>query len=181
MLHGLLQFLSNHGIPQGVVIQATFYGIAGLTTLFALFVVMSRDIFHSAVFLVLTLLGVACVYLYLDAEFLAGVQILIYIGAIMTLFIFAIMLTSDTKVKLARRINLRLALSAAASFAIFAIFLKIIRLDAWQPQVLDPAPLGLAQIGKSLMTDFGLPFEVISLVSLAALIGAIVIGRVEKK
>jgi NADH-quinone oxidoreductase subunit J len=181
MLHGLLQFLSNHGIPQGLVIQATFYGIAGLTVLFAFLVVMSRDIFHSAVFLVLTLFGVACVYLYLDAEFLAGVQILIYIGAIMTLFIFAIMLTSDAKTRLARKIDLRIALSAGAALAIFAIFLKIIRLDAWQPQTLSPTPLGLTQIGKSLMTDFGLPFEVISLLSLAALVGAIVIGKVEKK
>lgn len=180
-MHGLLQLLSDNGIPQALIIQTTFYGIAGLTVLFAFLVVMSRDIFHSAVFLVLTLLGVACVYLYLDAEFLAGVQILIYIGAIMTLFIFAIMLTSDSKAKLARKIDLRIALSGAAAFAIFAIFLKIIRLDAWQPQILGATPLDLTKLGKSLMTDFGLPFEVISLVSLAALVGAIFIGRVEKK
>lgn len=181
MLHGLLTLLNNYGIPQDFAVKATFYGIAGLTLVSALCVVLSRDIFHSAVFLILALMGIAAVYLYLNAEFLAVVQILIYVGAIMTLFIFAIMLTSDINVKLPRKIDLRVVVSVCAASAIFAILSKVIRITAWQPQDLNAGPLSLEQLGKSLMSNYGLPFEVISVLSLAALIGAIVIGKVEKK
>src|SRR3989338_1014682 len=95
MLNGLIQLLNNVGIPQNIAISATFYPIACLTLLSALLVGTSRNIFHSAIYLALTLIGVASVYLYLDAEFLAIIQVLIYVGAIVTLFIFTIMLTVD--------------------------------------------------------------------------------------
>lgn len=179
-MSGIIQLLNNLGFPQDIILSWTFYGIAGLTCLCALFVVVSRNVFHSALFLAATLIGIACVYLYLNAEFLAIVQILIYVGAIVTLFIFVIMLTADIHLKPIQGINQHALLSAVVSLMVLAILIKIINVNPWLslPAV---SHVSLAQLGKSIMTDYVLPFEVISLVSLAALIGAIVIGRTEKK
>lgn len=180
-MSGLIHLLSSHGLPQDIILKATFYGIAGLTVLFAFFVVISRNIFHSALSLAAVLMGVACVYLYLDTEFLAAVQILIYVGAIMTLFIFTIMLTADLHKKMVWRINPRVLLSACAASIVLVILIKIINMNPWQPEIKGAAPIDLPQLGKSLMTNYVLPFEVISLISLAALVGAIVIGKTKRK
>ncbi len=180
-MSGLIHLLNSHGLTEDTIIKATFYGIAGLTVLFAFFVVIARNIFHSALSLAVVLIGVACAYLYLDTEFLATVQVLVYVGAIMTLFIFTIMLTADVHKKMSLKINPRVLLSAYAAALILIILIKIINAGPWLPEVKDAVPLDLAQLGRSLMTNYGLPFEVISLLSLAALVGAIVIGKTEKK
>ena len=180
-MSGLIQLLNNHGIPQDFVIKAAFYFIAALTLLFALFVVLSRHIFRAAVYLAVVLTGIAAVYLFLDAEFLAVVQVLIYVGAIVVLFIFTVMLTADidggTFVGTLRRISV----SALVSLAIFFILFKVINMvTAWKTAV-PGAGISLPQLGKSLMTGYALPFEVVSLISLAALVGALVIGKAEKR
>ncbi|MDP3790910.1 MAG: NADH-quinone oxidoreductase subunit J [Candidatus Omnitrophota bacterium] len=180
-MSGLIQLLNNTGIPQDIVIKATFYTIACGTLLFAALVVMSRNIFHSAIYLALTLIGIACVYLYLDAEFLAIVQILIYVGAIVTLFIFTIMLTAQGDTGSMREMIRRIWIPALASLAIFFILIKVTARAAWHAVGQETAPLGLPQLGKLLMSKYVLPFEVISLISLAALVGAIVIGRQGKR
>lgn len=179
-MSGIVPLLNNFGFPQDALLAWTFYGIAGLTCLCALFVVLSRNIFHSALFLAATLIGIACVYLYLGAEFLAVVQILIYVGAIVTLFIFVIMLTADIHLKPIQGINQHTLLSVFVSLAVLAIFITIININPW-PSLPPVSSLSLAQIGRSIMSDYVLPFEVISLISLAALVGAIVIGKAEKR
>ena len=179
-MNGLLQLLSSHGISHDFIIRATFYFIAGLTVLFALLVVLARNIFHVAIYLAGALIGVACVYLYLDAEFLAIVQVLIYVGAIVTLFIFTVMLTADIDTGPIRGIIRRVLVSAVASLTGFFILANIITMTVWKAAPPAEAPVGLAQLGKSLMSQYALPFEVISLISLAALVGAIAIGKAEK-
>ena len=181
MMNGLIQLLSSYGISHDLIIKATFYSIAGLTLLFALFVVLSRNIFHAAVYLAMALIGIACVYLYLDAEFLAIVQVLIYVGAIVTLFIFTVMLTADIDTGSIRGIIQRISVSALVSLAIFFIFFKVITTTAWKASLPGEASVSLSQLGKSLMLEYALPFEVISLILLAALVGAIVIGKAEKR
>ncbi len=181
MMNGLIQLLSSYGIPHDFIIKAAFYSTAGMTVLFALLVVLSRNIFHAAVYLAAVLLGIASVYLYLDAEFLAVVQVLIYVGAIVTLFIFTVMLTADIDTGPVRGMFRRISVSALASLAIFFILTKVITMTAWKAVVPAEAAVSLSQLGKSLMLQYALPFEVISLISLAALIGAIVIGKAEKK
>lgn len=180
-MSGLIQLLNNFGLPQEFIIKATFYSLASLTCLFALFVVTSRNVFHSAIFLALTLIGVAGVYLYLDAEFLAVIQVLIYVGAIITLFIFAIMLTSKIQDLAIRQTNQQVVISAMVALAMLFLFINIIKMNAWKITFLRPGPLSLIQLGKSLMSTYALPFEVISLILLAALVGAIVIGKVKKE
>ncbi len=164
-----------------MVIKATFYPIACLTLIFALLVVLSRNIFHSALYLAFALAGIACVYLYLDAEFLAIVQILIYVGAIVTLFIFTIMLTADIDTGPLSGMIRRILISAFAAIAIFFILIKVIAKTVWQPVAAAGTVISLPELGKSLMSKYVLPFEVISLISLAALIGAIAIGKSRKK
>lgn len=164
-----------------MLIQATFYPIALLTLVFAFLVVTSRNIFHGALYLAFTLIGVACVYLYLNAEFLAIVQVLIYVGAIVTLFIFTIMLTADITTQSFRGVRRRALVSAFAALAIFIILNKLIAKAPWHDEAPAGVSIDLPQLGRSLMSTYALPFEVISLVSLAALVGAIVIGRMDKR
>lgn len=181
-MSGLIQLLSSHGIPQVLIIKGAFYSIAALVCLFAILVVASPNIFHSAIYLAAVLIGVACVYLFLDAEFLAVVQVLIYVGAILTLLIFAIMLTSDIRSKTPRQTLRRLLISASAALAALYAFINIIHKNPWRSVVMPPATaFSLAQLGKSLMLNYILPFEVISLVVLAALVGAIAIAKTERR
>ena len=181
-MNGLMQLLNSYGIPQDFVVKAAFYFIAGITLVFALFVVLSRHIFHAAVYLAVVLIGIACVYLFLDAEFLAVVQVLIYVGAVVTLFIFTVMLTADIDSGTFAGTLRRMSVAAIASLAIFFILFKVISMvTAWKTVLSEEASVSLAQLGKSLMTGYALPFEVISLISLAALVGALVIGKAEKK
>jgi NADH-quinone oxidoreductase subunit J len=169
-------------MPKDFIIMASFYFIAALTCLFAFMVVTSRDIFHCAVFLAATLFGVACVYLFLNAEFLAVVQVLIYVGAIVTLFIFAIMLTTKIHDKAIRQVNRQVLVGGAVALAFLYSLIAIINQDPWKAGAgADKGYLGLDELGRSLMSTYALPFEVISLILLAALVGAIVIGRTYKE
>jgi len=186
-VNGLIQTLNNllndFGLYREFVIKASFYFIAALTCLFAFMVVRSRDIFHCAVFLAATLFGVACVYLFLNAEFLAAVQVLIYVGAIVTLFIFAIMLTTKIHDKAIKQTNRQALIGGALALVLLSSLIAIINRNPWKAggPGADREFLGLGELGKSLMSTYALPFEVISLILLAALVGAIVIGRTYKE
>ncbi|OGW84606.1 MAG: hypothetical protein A3C35_05285 [Omnitrophica bacterium RIFCSPHIGHO2_02_FULL_46_11] len=154
----------------------SFYGVLVGILAVAILTVTTRNLFHAAIFLAFTLLGVAVVYFFLQAEFLAGVQILIYVGAIMTLVIFAIMLTSkigDPNVPQSNRQRYP-ALILILAFAVFLI--STILKTSWNTtetlQTTDAI-----RLGKALMGEFVFPFEVVSLVLLIALIGAIVVAR----
>ena len=152
------------------------YGLlAGLLVL-AFLTVSTHSLFHAAIYLTFTLLGVAMLYFFLRAEFLAGVQILLYVGAIMTLVIFAIMLTSrigDPSMPQSNRQRYPvLAMLAVLAFALIPAVLKA----PWKTAS-EFKTTNAIEIGKALMGSFVFPFEVISLVLLVALIGAIVIAR----
>ena len=154
----------------------SFYGLLVGILATAAITVSVRNLFHAAIFLTFTLLGVAGIYFFLHAEFLAGVQILLYVGAIMTLVIFAIMLTAriaDPKNPQSNRQQYPvLVLVALLAFFLISTVLK----TPWR--VLSKLQTTNAvEIGKALMGEFVLPFEVISLVLLIALIGAIVTAR----
>ena len=185
-MNGLIRQLSdivnNYGLPQDFVVQASFYVIAGLACIFAFGVVAMRNIFHCAVSLALCLFCVAGVYLFLNAEFLAIVQVLIYVGAIVTLFIFAIMLTANIEDRSIRQANRQALVSAVVAAAILSFFIFIIIGAPWKaaPSGAAAAP-GLEDLGKALMSVYALPFEFISLVLLAALVGAIVIGKAGRR
>jgi NADH-quinone oxidoreductase subunit J len=153
-----------------------FYGLLAGLLVTAVLTVTVRSLFHAAIFLAFTLLGAAIVYFFLHAEFLAGIQILVYVGAIMTLVIFAIMLTSKIGDPAVSQVNRQkypaLVLILLLGFCLIRSALKTTWAVGHAPKAADAI-----SIGKALMGEFVFPFEVISLVLLVALIGAIVVAR----
>ena len=158
--------------------EVAFLVLAVLGGLGALLVVTSRNIVHAALYLVVALASVAGVYLLLAAPFVAFVQVIIYVGAIVVLLLFGIMLTRAPVARRVqdntRRARLGAALVGGAVFAMLTWFMA----DAFAGDRLSPAGATTLQaLGSSLFRNFVLPFEAVSVLLLAALIGAIVLAR----
>ncbi|MCP4631370.1 MAG: NADH-quinone oxidoreductase subunit J [candidate division Zixibacteria bacterium] len=157
--------------------SAVFYILAAVILVSGIFVVTLRNIFHSALMLVLCLFGVAGIYIMLHADFLAAVQVLIYVGAVTILMIFAVMITHQMTGKKMRQFNEQ-PLPAGLIILSLAILLVIsILRTGFEVMEQSEPQLTVATIGKAFMTDYVLPFEIVSVVLLVALIGAIVIAR----
>ena len=160
--------------------QPVFYLLAFVIILSALMVVTLKNIFHSALFLILALFSVAGIFVLLHAEFLAAVQILIYVGAVSVLIIFAIMLTSQLASKKIEQSNEQVTVAIFVTVGFMAAALLSLSNTVWRiSDMLLPAD-NIFTLGKLLMTDYVLPFEVVSIVLLAALIGAIVLAGKEE-
>jgi len=136
-------------------------------------VVTLGNLFRAALSLGLVLLGVAGLFILLEAEFLAFVQVLIYVGAILTLVVFAIMLTA--RIQQPRPQSRRWAGPALVSGALFAVLASAIRALAGA-MTAAAAPVTLPQLGQELVTTLILPFEVISVVFVAVMVGAIAVA-----
>ncbi len=169
-----------------------FWIIAVVTVASAFMVVTLKNIFHCALALILCLFSIAGLYILLNAEFLAAAQVLIYVGAVAILMIFAIMLTSNLASKAIRQSNEQVLVGTAVAVLFFWGMATLIRLTdkalideekglaLWR-QVRGALPTdNVASLGGYLMTKFMLPFEVVSVLLLAAMIGAIVLARKEK-
>ena len=148
----------------------------------AIGVVRSNNVVHAALFLVVVLAGTAAQYILLVAEFVAWVQVLIYIGAIVVLFLFGVMLTRapmrEERGKLDN--NQRLA-GAVVSLFLFGVLVAFL-VDAFGEDEIkfDNSLVKLgstANVGKEIFQTFVIPFEVVSMLLLAALVGAVVLAR----
>ena len=137
-------------------------------------VVVTRNVVHAALFLLVSLVTVAGVYLTLFAEFLALVQVLIYGGAIIIVLLFAIMLTRTGEYP---RINDNRQWPLAVVAALGLLGVLVAAFLAVPSQVSDPQNAEFADLGNSLFTAWAIPFEISSMVLLVALIGAIIIAR----
>ena len=157
-----------------------FYFVAALTIAFALCTVLTKNIFHGAIALALTLLSVAGIYFYLEAEFLAIAQVLVYVGAIIILFVFAIMLTAKIEDASIRQTNEQVLSSTVAALGFLALLVAGIVSYPWPHNYANMPALSLKELGESLVSVYVLPFEFISVILLAALVGAIVIAKVKK-
>ena len=168
-------------IPQQITLQhLAFAVLAGITLGSALMVVSLRNIFHSLLFLALSFLGVAGIYLLLSADFLAAVQVLIYIGAITVLLMFALMLTHRVMSKsIVQTLGQWWLAPLSVSGGLLVILLRVFVLNPWN---LKPTPAGPTTgiIGQALMTKYVLPFELASIVLLVAMIGAIILAKEDK-
>jgi len=156
-----------------------FYFLAAFTVWAAAVVVLGKNIVRAAVALIFSFCGMAALYVLLDAEFLAAVQVLIYVGGITILLLFAIMLTSRISATTARVINDQAFLSGIAVVGLLAglIYASIsgIGTIAGPPRLPETAPF----LGRALLTTYALPFEVVSVLLLAAMVGAIILARKE--
>src|SRR5690554_1438641 len=144
----------------------------------AIFVVLSRNPVNSVLCLILTFFAISGHYILLNAQFLAIVNIIVYAGAIMVLFLFVIMLmnlNADTEPQKNRLTQLAGIISGGI---LFLVLLSALRVST--PRTVDPVPLEIGLIknlGQTLFTQFVLPFELSSLLFLSAMIGAVVIGK----
>ncbi len=156
-----------------------FYLFSFLIIISALAVVTMRNIFHCALFLILCLFSVAGIFVMLHAEFLAAVQVLIYVGAVSILIIFAIMLTSRLAGRDVPMTNEQTFLGGFMTLVLLFSLVYTLKETIFRITEGIPAPQSTLRIGQMLLTDYVLPFELVSVLLLAALIGAIVIARGE--
>lgn len=160
-----------------VLTYAAFFVMAGVTLVGGVLVVAFRNILHAALALMLSFVGVAGIYVLLEAEFVAAAQVLVYVGAISILIIFAIMLTRGLMKKGEPSQNSQWIAAAAVSLFLFAVLFFVAIGTAWPVMQSAVKTDLIPKIGVELMTTYVLPFEVASLLLLAALVGAIVIAR----
>jgi NADH:ubiquinone oxidoreductase subunit 6 (subunit J) len=161
-----------------MLLPVLIFGFASLVTLgAAVAVVTNKNILHSAYYLILAFVGVAAIYVLLEAPFIAVVQVMVYIGAIAILIIFAIMLTRRLMSKEMEQQNAQWIPSALGALALFLVLGWIVYTAGWPVQEgtvpVDP----ISQLGQDLLTTYLVPFEIASVLLLAALVGAILIGR----
>lgn len=156
---------------------AIFYGVAALVLGSALYVVVGKNLVHSAFALVAAFFGVAVFYVYLGADFLAGAQVLIYVGGILTLLLFGVMLTNRIYNLNLRSGAIQVVPGALSAGLVFALLVWIIQSVDWGAMDAgDPGPTS-ESIGRLLMGDYLLPFEIASVLLLIALMGAAMLVR----
>ncbi len=159
----------------------TFYVVALITVGSAAMVAFSRNIIYSAFSLLGTFGGVAGIYVFLGADFVAGVQVLIYVGGILVLILFAVMLTHRiTDVQITNRSVGRIPALVVIGIFILLLAQTILETPWVKAKEILYVPT-TARIGDLFLEDYLLPFELASLVLLAALIGAVVLSRKELK
>ncbi|MDP9301912.1 MAG: NADH-quinone oxidoreductase subunit J [Actinomycetota bacterium] len=157
--------------------EYAFVVVATIGSIAAVAVVTARNVVHAALYLVVTLASVGITFLLLGAEFVGWVQILIYVGAIVILFLFGLMLT---KAPIGRdTLDYQNRAVGAVVAVVVALGLGSLILQAWplSTPAAPSAPGGSDVLGSALFTTYVLPFEAVSFLLLAALIGAIVLAR----
>ncbi len=159
-----------------------FYFFALITLASASVVVFSKNIVHSAFALLFTFFGVAGLYVLMMADFLAITQVLIYIGGIMVLILFGVMLTNRSIDVRIRSGNIQTFPAMLIVAALAGTLVGIFWSTDWR---ISPTAVGFEktapEIGKMFLTSYLLPFEIASVILLVALIGAAMIARREKK
>jgi len=162
-------------------IDPVFAIAAAVTAGAGLLVVTQRNPIYSAISMLACFLGLAVIYLQLEAPFLAAIHVLVYTGAILVLFLFVIMLLNLKPEELGVEYPLKVrGLMAAVSAGLFAL----IALPLWQDQRLLPAKKqmpagfgGVEQVGHALFVDYALPFELISVLIMVAVFGGVLLAK----
>jgi NADH:ubiquinone oxidoreductase subunit 6 (subunit J) len=165
---------------------AGFYLIALMVVISAVIVVISKNILRSVFALLFTLFGIAGLFLFLHADFLAATQVLIYVGGVLVLLLFGIMLTQKMVEADVRSGKIQFLPTVVAMGILFLFLAFVIFQTPWTVKgapVPDQTQFGTgttAGIGTLLMTEWLLPFEIASVLLLAALVGAVSIARVRR-
>jgi NADH-quinone oxidoreductase subunit J len=167
-------------VADALVAQNVFFGVIAAATVFgALRVVTTTNVVHAALWLVLVLAGVGANFLLLGAEFVGITQILVYVGAIIVLFLFGTMLTRAPIGRDATLTRSNWALGLVVAVPLLAV-LGYVVLDEWGDDELPRETVQrTAEVSDSIFSTYLIPFEAIGLLLTAALIGAIVLARKE--
>lgn len=157
-----------------------FYLLAALILVSGAMSVTSRQIFRAAIYLLFSLIGIAGMFFWLQYEFIAAVQIVVYVGGIVVLIIFSIFLTQQAGEKLAKQKLGRQLFSALAAFCGFALTLLQVYQHNFIKTTVAAIEPTVSNIGNQMLgvndNGYALPFEVVSILLLAAMIGCIVIA-----
>ena len=162
-------------------VKLGIYAVMAAVLVFALGVVTLRNLFHCALCLAGALIGTAVIYIALHAEYLAAVQILLYVGGVITLVIFAVMLTEHLAGKTVRQNNSQSPLAILGGLGFVTLMGALIVKTPWPvSQAALKAKVSVMSLGQALMGTYVFPFEVISIVLIAALIGTVIIAKQDK-
>ncbi|WP_054937427.1 NADH-quinone oxidoreductase subunit J family protein [Moorella stamsii] len=154
-----------------------FWLLAAIIIASALAVVLLKNIVHSALYLVLTFVGVAGLYILLNAEFLAAVQLLVYAGAVAILIVFAVMLIRRGDIRASNLFNVNYLAAAVVSLALFIVITLATGRMAWTATP-GQAPAGnVGAIADAFLGRFAIPFEIAAVLLLVAMVGAILLAR----
>ncbi len=160
----------------------TFALLAFLTLAGGIAAMSLRNLVHCALALAAALAGLAGLYLHLNAQFVGFAQFLVYIGAVSIVIVFAILLTRGTEPAGQRRFSATWFWGTGISVLVFAVLARIILTSKALAREVPPEPdVTVRQIGEQLMTRYVLPLEVVGLLLTAALIGAVIIARPERR
>jgi NADH-quinone oxidoreductase subunit J len=160
-----------------------FYLLSGLALMGGILVITRRNPVHSALALILTLLALAGIYLMLYAPFVAGVQIILYAGGIMVLFLFVIMLVNVGRAEKERQFNKQWLVAIAATVGLGVVFVRVFTGSKTLSSLLSrpfaqlPETSNTQQVGFSLYGQYMLAFEIASLLLLVAIVGAVVMAK----
>jgi NADH-quinone oxidoreductase subunit J len=171
-----MNWLSSFFSPQAVATLA-FLMVVALTIVGALIAVAARNIFHNVLGLAASLLGVSGLFLYLNSPFVALMEILIYVGAICIAICFAIMLSEPLHLPRPPRKMTKLLGAALGAGAVFVFLALLVKKTKWVPAPEQSQDWSVTTIGHYLLTNYALIFELVSLLLLVAMLGAIVTAR----
>ena len=152
--------------------------LVAVTLTGAILAVSLKNVFYNALALILCLFGVAAIFIYLNSEFLAVMEVIVYIGAISIAIIFAIMLSRPMTAQHEPRNMGKVLRSGVLAVLVFGALAKTVLATVW-PSGSESGDYSIRAIGKTLLTSQALPFEVISVILLIAIIGALVISSPE--
>lgn len=175
-----MEFLTAHGAA------ILFYAFAAVAVVASCFVVTMRNPMYGAIALLVTFLSVAALFLLRHAEFVAFVQVFVYAGGIMVLFLFVIMLVNVSRLKDSRVFGQNAPMALVVGVLLLGLLLVMFAGVAFAPA--DPTPAAFTHVegeemgnseavAWSLYRDYLLPFEIVSVFLLVAMIGAVVLGR----
>ena len=160
-----------------------FYFVAFLSIFFALMVIFSKNPVHSVLYLIVTFFTFSIHYILLNAQFLAIVNFIVYMGAIMVLFLFVLMLLNLNDASAASKSNLLKIIGVIAGMCLIITLVGSAKsLNASDPLILQTQELGLVKnLGKVLFSKFLLPFEISSILLLSAMVGAVLLAKKDIK
>ena len=154
-----------------------FYVLAAVILGAAILAARSTNLVHSAFLMILSFLGIAGIYLTLNADFLAVVQVLIYVGAISILLVFGVMLTRRGNIQESNLFNRYKIAAAGVACALFAVIAASAVVTHWKVSDAAPPQNTVEQIAGLLLNEYVVPFEAAGILLLVALIGSIIIGK----
>ena len=166
---------------QTILESLFFYLLAGIILGGAILTITRRNAVHSAIWLVVTLIGVAGLYLHLHAEFLAAAQVLLYVGGIMVLFLFVIMLVNLDEAAKQRQFNRQWSIALVATLVLLGELGYFMSKGSSAFSFGEAAGGSLAPntelIAMALYRDYMVPFEIASLLLLVAIMGAVIMAK----